>query len=77
MTVVAGNLQLLGSSTINGSLVATAGNIDLAAKIGSDATIVASNLRDSAQIKGDLQGSFGQMHLTSKAVIGGNLEYSF
>ena len=75
VTAIAGNLQLLGSSFINGSLVATAGNIDLAAKIGSDATVVASNLRDSAQIKGNLQGSVGQMHITSKAVIGGDLEY--
>ena len=74
-TVAAGNLQLLSSAFLGGNLVATAGNVDLAAKIGSDATILASNLRVSSQINNDLQSYVGQMRITSKAVIGRNLDY--
>jgi cytoskeletal protein CcmA (bactofilin family) len=74
-TIVAGNLQLLSSASLNGNLVSTAGNVDLAAKIGSNATVLASNLRVSAQINNDLQCYVGQMRLTSRAVIGGNLDY--
>lgn len=74
-TVAAGNLQLLSSAFLGGNLVATAGNVDLAAKIGSDATILASNLRVSSQINNDLQSYVGQMRITSRAVIGRNLDY--
>jgi cytoskeletal protein CcmA (bactofilin family) len=74
-TIAAGNLQLLPSASLDGNLVATAGNIDLASKIGSDATILASNLRVSAQINNDLQCYVGQMRITSRAVIGRNLDY--
>lgn len=75
VTVVSGNLQLLSSAFLAGNLVATAGNVDLAANIGSDATILASNLRVSSQINNDLQGYVGQMRITSRAVIGRNLDY--
>jgi cytoskeletal protein CcmA (bactofilin family) len=75
VTVVAGNLQLLASSSLGGNFVATAGNVDLAAKIASDATVLASNLRVSSQIGNDLLCYVGQMRMTSKAVIGRNLEY--
>ncbi len=74
-TIVAGNLQLLSSASLHGNLVATAGNVDLASTIGSDATVLASNLRVSAQINNDLQCYVGQMRITSKAVIGRNLDY--
>jgi cytoskeletal protein CcmA (bactofilin family)/uncharacterized membrane protein len=74
-TIAAGNLQMLPSASVNGNLVAIAGNVELAAKIGSDVTVVASNLRVAAQINNDLQAYVGQMRITSKAVIGGNLDY--
>lgn len=74
-TIVAGSLQLLSSASLIGNLVATAGNVDLAANIGSDATVLASNLRVSAQINNDLQCYVGQMRITSRAVIGRNLDY--
>jgi cytoskeletal protein CcmA (bactofilin family) len=75
VTAVAGNLQLLSSASIDGSLVATAGNVDLAANIGTDATVVASNLRLSSSIGQNLQGYVGRMRVTSRAVIGGNVDY--
>ena len=75
VTAIAGNLQILPSAAIGGNLVATAANADLAASIGSDATVVASNVRLSAHIGKNLQGYFGQMRITSKAVIGGEVDY--
>ncbi len=74
-TLVAGNVQLLSSATIGGNLVAVAGNIDLGANVGSNATIIASNLRMSSTIRNDLLTHVGHLRLTSRAVIGGNLEY--
>lgn len=75
ITAISGNLQCLNTASIGNNMVAVAGNVDLAAKIGFDATIVASNLRVSSQIKQDLQGYVGQMRLTSRATIGRNLDY--
>ncbi len=75
VTALAGNLQLLNSAEIKGNLVAVAGNTDLAAKIGIDATIFASNLRVSSHIVNNLFGSVGEMRLTSRALVGGNLDY--
>lgn len=75
VTALAGNLQLLSSASVGNSLVATAGNVDLAANVGSDATIVASNFRLSSHIKEDLQAYVGQMRITSRSVIGGNVDY--
>ncbi len=75
VTAVAGNLQLLSSASVGGSLVATAGNVDLSADIGTDATIVASNLRLSSSIKDNLQCYVGQMRITSRSVIGGDVDY--
>lgn len=75
VTAAAGNLQLLSSASLGGSLVATAGNADLASSIGSDVYIAASNLRISSEIHGDLKGYVGQMRITSKGVIDGNVEY--
>lgn len=74
-TVVAGSLQLLPSASIGSGLVAAAANADLAASIASDATIAASNLRVSGHIGQDLQSYVGQMRITSKATIGGNVDY--
>lgn len=75
VTALAGNLQLLSSAVVHGNLVAIAGNADLAAKIGADASIIASNLRVASQVKENLYGYVGQMRLTSKATIGGDLDY--
>ncbi len=75
VTAVAGNLQLLSSASIGGNLVATAGNVDLAASVGTEATVIASNLRLSSPIGKDLQAYVGQMRITSKASIGGDVDY--
>lgn len=75
ITAVAGNLQMLSSASVGGSLVVVAANTDLAAAIGSDVTVVASNLRLSSSIQKGMQGVVGEMRITSRARIGGNVEY--
>jgi hypothetical protein len=75
VTAVAGNLQLLPSATVGGSLVAVAANSDLAAGIGSDVTLIASNVRLSSHIRKGVQGLVGNLRVTSRALIGGDLDY--
>jgi len=75
VTVIAGNAQFTGSALIQGNVVCCAGNVDLASLVGSNATFAASNLRISGQIQKNLEAYVGQLRLTSKAKIGGNLEY--
>lgn len=74
-TIAAGNMQLVPSAVIQGNLVVTAGNVDLGAFIGGDATIVASNLRISSTLQQNLQAYVGHMRLTSRAMIGGDVIY--
>lgn len=74
-TVIAGNAQFISSAKILGNLVTVAGNMDLASPVDSYATIIASNLRVSSSIKNDLLASVGQMRITSRAQIGGNVDY--
>lgn len=74
-TAVGGNVQLTSSAKLLGNLVAVAGNVDISSPVFGDATVVASNLRVSNTIKQDLEAHVGKLRLTSKAVIGGNLDY--
>ena len=46
-----------------------------AAHVGTEATIVSSNLRVSSEIANGLQGYVGHMRITSYANIGGNVDY--
>lgn len=71
VTVIAGNVALSPSAVIIGNVVCLAGNGDFAAIIGSDATVISSNLRISNVIKNNLNAYVGQMRLTSKAFVGG------
>lgn len=75
VTAVAGNVQLLASATIGNNVVVTAGNVDLSSKIGSNVTVVASNLRISSYIGNNIQAYVGQLRITSKAYIGGGIDY--
>jgi hypothetical protein len=75
VTVVGGNAQFPHSAVIQGSLVCCAGNVELASTIGSSVNVAASNLRISGQIKRNLAAFVGQLRLTSRAKIDGNLEY--
>lgn len=75
ITAVGGNVQLLKQSVVGGNVVVTAGNADLASKIGSEATVVASHLRVSSSIAQDLHAVVGLMRITSQAYISGNVDY--
>ena len=75
VTALAGNVQFLPSATIMGNVVATAGNVYLSADVGGDATVVASYLRASSSIRKSLDAYIGSLRLTSKALIGGDLNY--
>ncbi len=75
-TLIGGNIQFVSSGQIKGNAVSVAGNVDLASSIGSDATMLASNLRISSTVGNNVHAFVGQMRLTSRAHIGGNLEYS-
>jgi cytoskeletal protein CcmA (bactofilin family) len=75
LSAVTGNLQLLNSGAVGGNVVSVAGNADLGSYIGSSSTLVASDLRVSSEIHKNLDAYVGQMRITSRASIGGNLDY--
>ncbi|OGY21857.1 MAG: hypothetical protein A2126_02980 [Candidatus Woykebacteria bacterium GWB1_45_5] len=75
LTVGGGNVDITSSATIAGGAVVGGGNVSLAAPVGKDAKIGAGNLTVSNTIAGDLDAGVGVMRLTSKAQIGGNLNY--
>jgi len=74
--IAAGNATFTSSGNIQGNLVCSAGNIDLGSTIGNDVRLFASNARVSNTITHNLQGVLGQLRLTSKAKVGGNVTYS-
>jgi hypothetical protein len=75
-TLLAANGEFLPSASIGENLVAVMGNGDIAAAIGKDATILASNIRLSSLIGRDVDAYVGELRVTSRAVIGRNLEYT-
>lgn len=75
-TIIAGSAQLLPQSYISGNLVGVLGNGDVAADIGEDFTAIASNLRISSTIQGNLDAYVGQMRLNAKAKVDGNVDYT-
>jgi cytoskeletal protein CcmA (bactofilin family) len=74
-TLVGGNLELFPSSHIAGSLVALAGTADIGTEIGGNLRVNASNVRLSGAVEGNVSAFTGQLRLTPKASIGGQLEY--
>lgn len=76
VTLIGGNAQLISPSKILGSLVVVVGNCDMAASIGRNAMIVASNLRVSGNVENNLHAHIGDLRLTSNARVGGDLNYS-
>jgi hypothetical protein len=55
--------------------VAGAGNVTLAAPVGSDVTVAAGNLTVLNRINGGLRAAAGNIRLTSRAIVKGNLTY--
>lgn len=75
ITAVGGNVQMLKQSAVGNNVVVTAGNADLAANIGMEATVISSHLRVSSSIAQDLHAVVGLMRITSQARIGGSVDY--
>ncbi len=75
ITAVAGNFQIQPSAVVGGSVVVIAGNADLAAKIGCEVTAISSNLRISSIVSKGLKAYVGHMRITSRARIGGDVDY--
>src|SRR5262249_1357768 len=75
LTVAGGNVEIAPSAVVSGSVVAAGGNVDLAAPVGSAATVSAGTLIVANRIAGDLEAAVGTLRITSKAEIGGNVNY--
>jgi len=74
-TVLAGNAQFMKSGKVLGNVVCTSANVDLGCYVGGDVTVAASNLRISGAIDHDIDAYVGQLRLTSRAEVGGDIEY--
>ncbi len=75
LTVAGGNVELTHPATIRGGIVAAGGSISLAAPVGKDMKVAARNLTVSNKINGSLHAAAGDIRLTSKAVVTGDLSY--
>jgi predicted acyltransferase (DUF342 family) len=75
VTLLAGNALLSSVGKIEGAIVCAGGNVELGSWIGGEASIAASHLRVSSSIGKDLDAYVGEMRLTSRARIGGDVEY--
>jgi len=75
VTAVTATIEFSPSARVGNNIVVLSGNVDLESLIGHNARIYASNLRLSDGIKGKLSAYVGQMRITSKAQIGGDVEY--
>jgi cytoskeletal protein CcmA (bactofilin family) len=75
LTVAGGNVEVNDSGAIGRGLVAAAGRVRVAAPVEKDARIAAGSVTVSDSVKGNLHAATGDLRLTSKAVIAGNLTY--
>jgi len=75
VTLLAANADITPAAEIGRDLVALAGNMDLSGRVGFNATVISSNVRISGEVKNDLKTYAEQLRLTSKAVIGNDLNY--
>lgn len=76
VTILSGAAQLMASASIGGNVFCITGTADLSAPIGGNVTLITSNSRLSSPIGGNVHAYVGQMRLTSKAAIGGDLDYT-
>lgn len=72
---LAATVELTPSASIGKNVVLLVGNADLSGKVHSNARMYASNLRISREVGGNVTAYVGQMRVTSKALVGGNIEY--
>lgn len=75
LTGVTATIELSPSAIIGNNAVIVSGNADLESTIRRNARLYASSVRISDHISGNVDAYVGQMRITSKANIGGKLEY--
>ena len=75
VTAVTATIEFAPGARIGQNIVILSGNVDLESRIGRNARIYASNVRISDGVNGNVTAYVGQMRLTSKAEIGGELQY--
>jgi hypothetical protein len=71
-----GNVNLTNSATIGGSVVIASGNVDLASSVGGGVSLAASNVRIAGRVLKDVVAYTGQLRVTSRAEVDGQLSYS-
>jgi len=72
---VTATIELAPSAVIGNNVVIVSGNADLESRINNNARLYASSVRISDHIDGKVTANVGRMRITSKANIGGELEY--
>jgi len=76
VTAGGGTVDLTSSGKIGGNVVAAAGTLGLDGQIGGSVKLAASNADLAGTVGGNVDAAAGQLHLTSKVLIGGNLNYT-
>lgn len=75
LTVAGGNVDVNDSALVGRSVVAAGGRVRVAAPVAADAKIAAGSVTVSNAVKGNLHAVTGDLRLTSKAAIAGDLTY--
>ncbi len=75
ISLIAGNALIASSAQVQGGVISIGGNVDLAGVVDKEALAVASNLRVSSYIKQDLTAYVGEMRITSRAHVVGDVDY--
>lgn len=75
VTAAAGHLSIAQQGRIYGGLVAAAGTVNLTGPIGGNADLAAGNVTLSNAIAGEVRAAAGQLRVTSRGAISGNLTY--
>ena len=75
LTGVTATIELFPSAKIGNNVVIVSGNSDLGSTIKNNARLYASSVRISDRIDGNVTAYVGQMRISSKANIGGGVEY--
>jgi cytoskeletal protein CcmA (bactofilin family) len=75
LTVAGGNVEVSDPAVIGRGLVAAGGRVRVAAPVERDAKVAAGSVTVSNAVKGNLHAATGDLRLTSKAAIAGDLTY--
>jgi len=76
VTLMGGNIQLSERGLIKGNAVITGGVVEIAGRVGKNLTLTASRARVSGSVGKNIKAYIGSLRLSSRAEVGGDLEYS-